>query len=441
MQSTFVQLYKYWCGRTTTPARFDEWGAISLVAAAAEERVYCEHETANPIYPNLYTLFLAPSGVGKGAAIKRVESLVRSHPSWSSQALYVGKMTGQALVDWMSGRTQSSVRRVNGFQLPTSQAYGPKHPAAYVLNEELALDIGRKAMADDFVKYMTGLYDGPRVWFDGTRTNGIVELSDVRINWLAASTRAWLHGSLTADAISGGFFGRTYVIDEAACDERQRFAPYKPSDHEEVFQILTRLVAILRDVKGEIVVDRAVRQALQMYLDERTTPESEDPIAPWWRRELVHLYKLIMVAALSEWCCEMALWEDDGGVAQPPPLVAQMRHLQVAHRALRDVNKVIPNLLAESVETREMRMARQAAILIRRNKRLAHSDLLKAVWRQGNAAVVNAAVALLEQQGLVETTFEGGDSHGAHRYLEYHWIGGTRVRLANLLNRKMDESS
>ena len=47
-----------------SPELFRRWGAIALVAGAMERRVWTRTK-AGEVFPNLYTLLVAPPGVGK----------------------------------------------------------------------------------------------------------------------------------------------------------------------------------------------------------------------------------------------------------------------------------------------------------------------------------------------------------------------------------------
>ena len=65
----FLHLYNYLTGDSEIPKGYHGWAALSLLAALAEKRVWFEKFKGSKIYPNIYTLLIGPSGVGKGGAI------------------------------------------------------------------------------------------------------------------------------------------------------------------------------------------------------------------------------------------------------------------------------------------------------------------------------------------------------------------------------------
>jgi hypothetical protein len=421
---TFIDLYLRYCGTTNTPARFNEWVALSLMAAAMADHCWVEHAPNQPIAPNLYTLLIAPSGVGKGKAIERAMKLI-SMDEKMPRDTYYGRMSGQGLADWMGGRVSTlNTSRVSKGKVPVSD--GKKHETPFVVNEELGLDIGRGQMADDFIKYLTGLYDGVVLPFrDTTRTSGQLVLERCCINWLAGSNERWLVESISTDAIEGGFFARTAIISERQ-PKSVIFDFQVAEDYAEVVAILQRLLAIARDVMGQFVVSSRARAVLRQWFNNRPPPNSEAHLASW-NRELVMVYKVAMAYSMSEWCVAMAFWQDTESEGEAPEMVIEDRHVVQAQRALRGSHRAIPGLLNEANASPRSKQQRYIVRELQTRKKMDHSHLLRIVSGRGvTGQVLREVMRDLEEQGVVK--WEMAPRNGGRKSkIAYEWVGNGKV--------------
>lgn len=380
------------------PPEFNYWCGLSLVSACAGDRVWLEYQRDDPIIPNLYVLLLGKSGAGKGQAIKRVCRLVRDNPELLEMTYY-GKVTGQGLADWMGGRTQGTTRINVGAGAQAEIALpGRKHPYAYVINEELALDIGRGNQADDFVKYMTGLYSGTLLpWRDRTRTAGEVKLDKACLVWLAGTTQEWLVASVNRDAIEGGFFARTVTVEGREMPRRE-YATY-PRDVAELALLLGRLVGILRTAAGKFNVTPLAREIERNWYMRRPRP-TDTIFEAAWSRERVLVAKIAMLLGLGEWCVAWALWEDAGGEGDAPPLLIADRHLLEAIRSARQANRATPRLVGDVNGGRVTKLIDVVRKYMVEHKRCEHSVLLRYVAGRGykRDELVVAVMDLIEQE-------------------------------------------
>ena len=91
----FIETFLAYSEGVATPDRFRLWCGIAAVAGAMERRV-CTITVGRPAYPNLFTLLVAPPGIGKTEAISMVEEL------WIAAGDFIvspNNLTKAALVD------------------------------------------------------------------------------------------------------------------------------------------------------------------------------------------------------------------------------------------------------------------------------------------------------------------------------------------------------
>ena len=70
--------WRFFCQEIKSPDLFIDWGLYSLIASSLQRRVWRGTETM-PIFPNLFIIFVADPGIGKGLVIDRIDAMLRFH--------------------------------------------------------------------------------------------------------------------------------------------------------------------------------------------------------------------------------------------------------------------------------------------------------------------------------------------------------------------------
>ena len=90
-----IRLYLHHAGDSEIPPEFHLWCCVSMIAACVANRIWLEKFRGKPLYPNLYTALLGPSGIGKGEAIDTALQFVKDNPRVN---VYNGKASPQHLI-------------------------------------------------------------------------------------------------------------------------------------------------------------------------------------------------------------------------------------------------------------------------------------------------------------------------------------------------------
>src|SRR2546425_1209776 len=282
-QGNALDKYVYVAGESETPPQFHKACAIALAAACLQNRVWAATTRHSKLYPNLYTILLAPSGAGKGQAIQYALSYLNDDQKAGS-GLYTGKATGAFLTDFLNmdeGKLDDGTTRV------------------FLVYPELANSLGRKDLAQDFVTTMTDLFTGDLPTFmHGTRTKGLVKVGKPCVNWLAGSTKEWLGSTIQATAVEGGFSARCLFIEGQYASVR-RWVPEYAADVEAVRLQVENWVQKMLTVGGEMVLSGEAEDLGEMWYTTRERPHFPDSLPSWYRiRELS--IKIAMILALAE---------------------------------------------------------------------------------------------------------------------------------------------
>ncbi len=331
-------LYVHMCGLSEVPKHYNFWCCLSLISALVQDRVWYEKHRGMKLAPNLYVILYGPAAVGKGLAISQAYRMYNECKG--SGMVWHGSITRAGLIDVMGGRDCNEKGET---ELVLA------NPKLWLISDELGDDIGRGAVADDFIKFMTKLYTSTGMIVNtGTRTTGRVSIENPLMNWLAGTTEEWMVESLDKNMVGAGFPSRVAFV-QGEYDPTKRYPrPIYPADYYEVRDHVLVRLWLLQHIQGEFkMTDAALRRESQWYCN-RAFPEDKDLI-PSWKREQDLILKLAMLMVLAE-----------GGV----PLVIDERHFVAATKLSASVQRNIPNVVEQASETPEMSMSKRIQAVI-----------------------------------------------------------------------------
>lgn len=150
------------------------------------------------LYPNIYVLYLAKSGLRKGVPVSRARE-------WVEKA-------GDTRIIWGRSSIQGIVKDMS---LALTKEDGTIVKGASVFIG--ASEFGSSIIQDiDAIKILTDLYDGHYnpSWSTTLSTQSKRVLRDMHVTLLGASNEENLRGLMTKSAVEGGFVARTFIVFE-----------------------------------------------------------------------------------------------------------------------------------------------------------------------------------------------------------------------------------
>jgi len=183
-----------------TPKSFVKWSLYTAIAAVTSPNVSLNKQGAYDLYPNIYTMLLGESGVGKGFGVWLAKSLVNTV---DSTRVFAGRNSIQKIVSDLS----MAITKGKGKEMI-------KDARAYLSSGEFVNFLLKDEQA---ISILTEWYDTHYVkeWANSLKSSGTETLKDVNITMLGASTADYLRESVPVAAIRGGFFGRLMLIYSA----------------------------------------------------------------------------------------------------------------------------------------------------------------------------------------------------------------------------------
>jgi len=180
-----------------SPVSFWYWSAISAISAVVKDQVWLNRQIYN-LYPNIYVMLHAESGLKKGPPISMARQLVKSV---NNTRVISGRSSIQGILkDLGTAFTQPGGKIVS-------------KSVAFICSSELSSSIVEDRVA---TKILTDLYDrqyNVGEWRSLLKMETF-ELKDPTITMLTATNEAMSEDFFTRSAIQGGYFARTFIVYE-----------------------------------------------------------------------------------------------------------------------------------------------------------------------------------------------------------------------------------
>lgn len=180
-----------------SPKSFWYWAAISAISAVVKDQVWLDRQIYN-LYPNIYVMLHAESGMKKGPPISMAKQLVK--PVNNTRLI-----TGRASIQGILKDLGTAYTQPGGKVIAKS--------VAFICSSELSSSIVEDSVA---TKILTDLYDrqyNVGEWRSLLKMETF-ELKDPTITMLTATNEAMSEDFFTKSAIQGGYFARTFIIYE-----------------------------------------------------------------------------------------------------------------------------------------------------------------------------------------------------------------------------------
>lgn len=232
-----------------SPDNFVYWSGIAALSAVAAPNVYLNRDGVFKLCPNVFIMFIAESGLGKGFPVYVAGRLVT--------------MTKATRV--VSGRnTMASIIKEIGTTETDEDTGKPKwkDARALIITGELTTLLQK---SDDALGILTDWYD--KQWHDNwknsTKASGIDMLVSPSITFLGASTPEHFANTVPDSDVKGGFVGRILTV---YAEERSRFNSLINTEKEDTFpydELAMHLMEV-KHLKGGFKFTKAATK----YFDE-----------------------------------------------------------------------------------------------------------------------------------------------------------------------------
>ena len=280
----------------TSPELFRKWAGIAAIAGALERKVWVRTK-GSALYPNLYTIIVAPPGIGKTEVTWRVremwDELEEHHVANSS-------VTKASLIDDLAAASRR-VMRVT------------ENPPIYTFNSLLVasneLGVLIPSYENEFMNALTDLYDG-KGYSESRRTRDIkIKIDRPNLNLFAGCTPGYLRETLPPGAWDQGFLSRVILVYSG---EQPLTSLFAESESDQVLgDALKKRLQEIGNFFGKYGFTEEARNFLDYWYLNGQEPRPTHPrLAHYNTRRAAHLIKLSMIATAAR-TDEMLIQESD----------------------------------------------------------------------------------------------------------------------------------
>lgn len=369
----FIEDYLKTYDSAESPTSFFYWSAIAAMASVLRKNVYV-NKRIYKLYPNLYIMFVAKSGLRKGYPVKQAQKLVEQ----------------TEVVKVISGRNsiQSILQELSRqWTIPSGKVM--KDAQALVVNDELDSLLINDPQAQTI---LTALYDSfyHKDWTNTLKKDGRETLRDLCITMLTATNPTHLDNFLDGTSISGGFLGRTIIIFE---DKKSKINPLiEENDAVEVDlkPLADKLAEIAKLVGQFTFTPSAVSFYKKWYADfyERLQNNEIEDQTGTAERAGDTILKLSMVLSVND--CNTLLI-DKGHIE---------RSVDLFYRSARD-SKLVTEGKGKSLESGAVKTV-LGYLLQRPDYSAYRKQILASRYGDISATELASAIDTLDQAGLIE---------------------------------------
>ena len=281
MPTSWIQSIVQAHSESESPERFWYWSAIATMAAVMRKGVYMNRHFYK-LYPNMYILLLAKSGMRKGPPISLAKTLVEK--SEASKTVIGRNSVPRILYDL--GKVKTS---------PTSVPY--KEAQAFIVSGEFASFLVKDV---DGLKILTDLYN-THEWeekFEYSLKSGVDTLIKPCINIFGATNDDHFQEAIPKSDERGGFIGRTFIVHSTEKGTPNSLVD-KPTNLVDVASFVPYLKELAK-LKGEFKWTKETGDYYRTwYTDFIQNLPASDPTG-YYNRVGDSILKLAMILSLSK---------------------------------------------------------------------------------------------------------------------------------------------
>ena len=288
----WIETFMDYSNGLPTPEVFRLWSAIGVVAGALEQRVWTQ-TGLKPLYPHLYTLLVAPPGVGKTNAIDLAMELIFQSKGVGQEGFHIApnSVTRASLIDTLAESGRKIIRPTGGLL---------EYHSLFISAGEFGVLVPTHDL--EFLSVLNSIYDVGRAHRERRRGGNLdQEIIRPQLNILAGTQPLFLGSLLPEEAWGMGTTSRLILIYAPIGPKVKIFL--KRQERPDLEKSLVQGIRKLTKLIGEMVWTDEAMAYLQAWVDADCPPApTHSKLQNYNPRRWLHVMKLSMISAASGGC-------------------------------------------------------------------------------------------------------------------------------------------
>lgn len=392
-----------------SPLSFWKWAGIAAISAAVKDSIWLNRQMFN-LYPNIYVMFHADSGLKKGPPVNMAKRLVKAT---NNTKVITGRASIQGILKELGSQ---GAQTIPGGKIVQNKA------TAFICSSELTSSIVEDKIATTI---LTDLYDrsyNVGEWRSLLKMETF-DLKDPTITMLTATNEGHSSSYFERKDITGGYFARTFIIYETEENRSNSLlVPVKnPFDYVKAAEYLKQLAKLAGEFHplAALVGDDYCNLPLKnTYTGEVEFYSEAGLIYEEWYRNFKILIKEVKdptgtMNRFGESVLKVAMLLS---LARTPELYihpsSMQEAIEISEKLLGNIRKVTVGKGGEETSNASRKTILLQELFNRPSHSISFPQLMKQYWLQGNSDEWNVAI-----QAFVDAKYARveilGSSNGA----------------------------
>lgn len=280
--ANWLDEFKRWSfPKGEAPESFITWSGIFTLASVIKRKVCIPKKGVLgswEAYPNIYVAFIGPPAIRKTTAMDYADELLANLPFVKEAS---NSMTQQVLAKRITEIDDCSIS---------------------IRIDEMATFINPSS--GSMIDFLVAIYDGRRKFSTDTLMRGTEFSENPCVNFMSATTPAWIANNLSEVMVGGGFTSRLITIYESELRTRQLF--YRELNYKALDDIKANLIEDLTHIglnlSGEFSFTEEAEEFTADWYNNGLPKEQKGTdyrMAGYYGRKHVHLLKLAMLIHIA----------------------------------------------------------------------------------------------------------------------------------------------
>lgn len=287
----WISSYLHYTRLDESPEVFHRWTAYAILAAAVNRNCWMDRGYYK-LFPNLYVLFIGPSGVGKSSSSGIGVDILRETSLQVN--IYKDFITPPALIEFMSRSSVSTEFKVGEKTIITNKT--PLLLYASELGNLLSLRSGVR----ELTMLLTELFNKQGDHEDTTNSRGSIKIKKPNVTFLGCCFPEWIEEELVSISLRSGFLGRMLVV--TARSKRHRLCDITLSEADIQLRLdLIHDLEIIGAIYGEMEWEPEAHTLWHAWYNAQPMDMGTDDkeIAGFSSRRAQFLQRLAMLTSIS----------------------------------------------------------------------------------------------------------------------------------------------
>lgn len=380
-----------------SPEIFRKWAAITTLSGALEKRVWTRMKAGNQ-YANLYTMLVAPPGIGKSQAINPAESILKATKKFK---IAPNSVTSASFIDALGRANQAYI--VN----PTQRL---EYHHLFVFAAELGVFLNAYDLG--FLSIINELFDHKDTYREERRHSlkEPIEIHKPMTTMLVGSQPGFLGSLLPEQAWTMGWTSRLLMVYSTELPDVPLFGEYEK--HDEIQKALVKKLEDCSAYYGEMKWDGEAVRDIEAWRKDKWAPVPDHPKLANYipRRGTIFAIKLAMTSAM----------------ARGEELVIRKRDVERARGWLLEIESLMPQIFRDMVTRSDDQVIEETfqfafTLYLKVRKPLPAAAILRFLSQRTPADKAERILGLMEKSGMFERM--AGTESFVPRARELHGMG------------------